>query len=433
VSAVRAAIHVSIATGAKLLAGLIVMKLIAVRLGPTGLGQLGNFMNVVAMLNVAACGGITIGVTRYVAEFQHNDRVVAEILRKAVLIALVCTAAIALPTFVFSSRISTLLFGTESFGVALRVGTLLILPIGLAAIGVSVANGFSDTRSLAYFQVATGLLGVGGLYLLLEGWGVRGAVLGLLWISACPFLPTVLWWYRKHHIRIRDATGELALTARSLTRYGALTLYTILLQNGSSIKVRSILANTHGWSEVGVWQAMTRLSDAYLQVILVFLAAYTLPRLAAATTKTDSVRITIESYRYILSALVLILGIGYSARYLVIKLLLTAKFQDVSSLFLPQMLGDFFKIAAYIPGYLALAKGSTRLLLIGEPVQVALMITSTYLLAPSLGAIGVTYAYLCTYVLYSVVTTAVFLIYVRRPDRREVVPSNGGGIASDGS
>jgi antigen flippase len=420
-NAARAAVHVSIATGAKLLAGLIVMKLIAVRLGPAGLGQLGNFMNVVAILNVAACGGITIGVTRYIAEFQRDDRVIAEILRKAAFITCLCTMVIALVTLAFAGRISVILFGTEEFSTVLRVGTLLVLPIGLAAIGVSVANGFSDTRSLAYFQVATGILGLGGLYLLITRWGTQGAVLGLLWISACPIIPVLVWWYRKHHIRLKERSSEVALKASSLTRYGALTLYSILLQNGSLIKVRSILASSHGWSEVGVWQAMSRLSDAYLQVILVFLGAYTLPRLAATVRKADTVRLTVESYTYILSALVVILGVGYSARHLVIRLLLTTKFEAVSTLFLPQMFGDFFKIAAYIPGYLALAKGSTRFLLVGEPVQVLLMITFAYALVPSFGAIGASYAYLCTYGLYAAMTTGAFLIYARQPDPREAV------------
>lgn len=55
----------------KIGAGLLVVKLLAVSFGPAGVGQAGNFRQMVTVLGVLAGAGIFNGVTKYVA--QHHD------------------------------------------------------------------------------------------------------------------------------------------------------------------------------------------------------------------------------------------------------------------------------------------------------------------------------------------------------------------------
>ncbi len=55
----------------KIGAGLLVVKLLAVSFGPSGVGLAGNFRQLVTVLGVLAGAGIFNGVTKYVA--QHHD------------------------------------------------------------------------------------------------------------------------------------------------------------------------------------------------------------------------------------------------------------------------------------------------------------------------------------------------------------------------
>ena len=72
----------------KIAVGFILIKLIAVYLGAGGMGLLGNFMSLVAMLSLMAGGGISNGVIKYVAEYKKQPRRLAEFIGSAKLYSL---------------------------------------------------------------------------------------------------------------------------------------------------------------------------------------------------------------------------------------------------------------------------------------------------------------------------------------------------------
>lgn len=49
-----------------------VVKLLAVAFGPAGVGQAGNFRQLITVLGVLSGAGIFNGVTKYVAEYQQQ-------------------------------------------------------------------------------------------------------------------------------------------------------------------------------------------------------------------------------------------------------------------------------------------------------------------------------------------------------------------------
>jgi len=71
-SIVRTGFYTTIATAARLLAGLVVIKLVAWFAGPAGVGKLGQFMSLMSLLAVLAGGGISAGIVKYVAEYRDD-------------------------------------------------------------------------------------------------------------------------------------------------------------------------------------------------------------------------------------------------------------------------------------------------------------------------------------------------------------------------
>ena len=58
----RAGLIFSASTASKLIAGLAIVKIIAITLGADGLGRLGQFMSLISMVTILAGGGIASGV-----------------------------------------------------------------------------------------------------------------------------------------------------------------------------------------------------------------------------------------------------------------------------------------------------------------------------------------------------------------------------------
>ena len=84
----------------------------------------------------------------------------------------------------------------------------------------------------------------------------------------------------------------------------------------------------------------------------------------------------------------------------IILLLFSPEFSPMKEFFTFQLLGDCFKIAAYIGGYVAVAKAFTRVYILAEVVQSVMLIFFCAIFVSRFGAVGATYAYCLNYVVY---------------------------------
>lgn len=404
----------ALATIAKLAGGLIFVKIIALNLGPGGMGALGQFFSLAALLSVMCSGGVGSGITRYAAQNLQNNEVLCRVIQSASFICISSCLVIGLIANIFSRELSWLIFSTPQFERVIALTAFIAIPIGFSALGYAVINAFSATFALAMINLAAAALSGICLYILIAGWKLEGAALGVLWASGAASIFIGIWWIRSRLLNILMLIPRFdAKYAFPLFKYTFIALLSVLCHHGGQIIIRKWLVASAGWDEVGYWQAMVRLSDAYLQVINVFLMAYLLPKLSSRDNKSHSIAAIKESYALILPVLIIILVIGYLGRELIIDGLFSKDFRAVSPLFFPQMLGDFFKIVSYIPGYLLLARGYMPLLVAAEPVQMLLFLATSYWLADKYGAIGVCWAYFGTYFVYAGLSLSVFRRYAK--------------------
>lgn len=106
----------------------------------------------------------------------------------------------------------------------------------------------------------------------------------------------------------------------------------------------------------GNWEAMTRLSGAYLMLVTTTLGVYYLPRLSELKTFHEIKHEVYTGYKFIFP-LALVGGlVVYLLREWIIKLLFTESFMPMQELFLWQIIGDILKIGSWILAYLMLGK-----------------------------------------------------------------------------
>src|SRR5690606_17800592 len=110
----------------------------------------------------------------------------------------------------------------------------------------------------------------------------------------------------------------------------------------------------------GYWQGMMRISDGYLMLITTALSTYYLPKLSSLTTNKDLRNEIINGYKLIIPLVFSGCILIYFLRFFIIKLLYTTDFIAMENLFLWQLIGDFFKLSAWVLAYLMLAKAMTK-------------------------------------------------------------------------
>jgi enterobacterial common antigen flippase len=163
-----------------------------------------------------------------------------------------------------------------------------------------------------------------------------------------------------------------------------------------------------GWDQVGIWQGLVRLSDAWLQFATVVLANYYFPRLSALADHGSLHREVRTTFAACALALVPAAVCIWLLRAPIIELLFSPRFLPMQDLLAPQLFGDIFRTLAYVIGYLAVAKGLTAVYIVAELYQAGALLLLSHLLLPVLGARAVPYAHCATYLLYLLMCAAVY-------------------------
>lgn len=413
---VHAGFWSALATGARLLAALVVIKLVAWFAGPEGVGKLGQFMSLMSLLAVLAGGGISAGIVKYVAEYRRDPQRLERLLAAALWYALCASVLMGCLALVFSRQLALWLLDDPRYAGLIRVLAVAQLGIALVNYILAVINGFMDVRRLALIQVMGSLLS-SVLVLWLARWlHLYGALLALVvgqlaWLA----IGLPVWrrspYFQRSMLRLRfDREMTLRLAA-----FSVMTLSSALLSPLVNIAVRDHLAQQLGWQQVGYWQAVSKVSDAYLLFLTAAINIYYLPKLASIQTRAALAVELRNAYRYVLPAVVVLAATVYVLREWVTRLLFSADFAPANALYAPQLLGDVVKIASFILAYVMLAKAMTRLFVFSECVFAASYLLLVYVFTAHFGLVGAMYAFAANYVAYLAFNVLVVRRYLGGP------------------
>ena len=191
--------------------------------------------------------------------------------------------------------------------------------------------------------------------------------------------------------------------AGQLSKFTLMALITSVTLPVAYIMMRKLLAAQYSWDEVGIWQGVSSISDAYLQFITASFSVYLLPTLSRLTEKRDITREVVKSLKFVLPAVAAASFTVWLLRDFAIWLL-----------FAWQLVGDVLKVGAYVFGYLVIAKASLRFYILAEVSQFTLLMVFAHWLIPAHGALGAAQAYMATYIVYFSLCCGVFLLWRRR-------------------
>jgi PST family polysaccharide transporter len=302
---------------------------------------------------------------------------------------------------VFSRQLALWLLDDPGYAGLIRVLAVAQLGIALVNYILAVINGFMDVRRLALIQVLGSLFSI-VLVLGLARWlHLYGALLALVvgqlaWLA----IGLPVWrrspYFQRSMLRLRfDREMTLRLAA-----FSVMTLSSALLSPLVNIAVRDHLAQQLGWQQVGYWQAVSKVSDAYLLFLTAAINIYYLPKLASIQARAALAAELRNAYRFVLPAVIVLAATVYVLREWVTRLLFSADFAPANALYAPQLLGDVIKIASFILAYVMLAKAMTRLFVISECVFAASYLLLVYVFTAQFGLVGAMYAFAANYVAY---------------------------------
>jgi len=414
-SLAKASVWTASSTLVKIVAGLLVVKLLAVSFGPEGVGQAGNFRQLITVLGVLAGAGIFNGVTTYVAQYQQQPQQLRALVGTASTMVTGFSTLLALVFLLAAAPVSTALFGHDRYQNVIRIVAFLQFGIAWANLLLALIKGYRDARGNALALISGSLTGVLGYVLCWWLGGYAGALTGLALVPALLVFPALVILKRRVPLPLRwlRPTWQPEM-ARHLAKYTFMALITTVTLPVAWVMMRNQLAASNGWAQVGLWQGVTSISDAYLQFITATFSVWLLPTLARLDNKQAIAREIGRALRFVLPAVAVASLSVWIMRDIAISLLFSAAFHDMRDLFVWQLCGDVFKVGAYVFGYLVIAKASLRFYVLTEISQFILLTLFSRWLIPLHGASGAAQAYMFTYVTYFALCCGAFIVYCRK-------------------
>ena len=391
----------AIAVVIKMLTLLGINKLLAVYVGPTGYAALGQFQNVVQMITTFASGAINTGVIKYTAEFHSDEAKQHKVWRTAGSIALLGSLFTAVVIFSLSKPLANWFLPSEDYSGVFKWFAITLVFFTFNTLLLAILNGKREIVRYVIANIAGSIFALLVTVFLVIQFGLYGALVALVVYQSLSFVVTLLLCYKASWFSFGYLLGGIdRITALNLAKYTAMALTSAACAPISHILVRNHLGESFGWEAAGYWEAMCRLSGAYLMLITTTLSVYYLPRLSELQNWSDIKKEILQGYTLILPVAALSGLIIFIARDFVINVLFTSNFSPMRDLFAWQMLGDTLKIGGWMLAYVMLGKSMVKRFLYAEVFFSISYVLLVYFLCVFFGLQGAVIAYAVNYFMY---------------------------------
>lgn len=413
---------------ASILCGIIRIKLVALWLGPAGVGLFGIFNNAIDMVRSFSELGLRSSLVRDIASVRDRVSVGA-------IVTVVRRWGWLLGVFgaVVMSAVAPIL-SLKTFGSYDRTLSFMLLAVVVFLGSVSMAEeavmqGLDKLHRLArasLLGVAAGLVvSVPMLYF----WRMDGIVPSIIayGVTGC----CAVLYYRVSGVKSMShvSARETFTRGRSFVMLGIYMTAADFLTQFMSYVFIAYLNNSGGDAEVGYYQAGYTVVNRYAGILLSAIVMEYYPRLAASAGSRLRVGVfAAHEMLLILIAMMPTASVLISLAPFVVSLLYTSEFGPVVSFVTVAMVGVVLRGISYCLSYVILAKGDGVVLLVTESLSTVVGLVLNIIGYKFYGMTGLGVSYALWYLIYVLIVGTVYFRRYRLRLPFKVLAISGCGV-----
>ncbi|MEQ1636190.1 MAG: O-antigen translocase [Methylococcales bacterium] len=403
--------------------GIFRTKVMAMLLGPSGVGLMGLYSSILDLMVSIVGMGINNSGVRQIAEAvgsgdtERVARTAAVLRRVSILLGLFGAVFL----IGFSVPLSRLTFGNDQHAIAVSLLSIAVFFSLLTAGQGALIQGMRRISDMAKMGILGTLFGtfitIPTIYFLRED----GVAPSLVLVAAMALMTS--WWYsRKIPIQIPSVSmAQVRQESSALLKLGFAFMASGLLMTGAAYVVRLIVVRKVGFDAAGLYQSAWALGGLYIGFILQAMGADFYPRLTAiAKDNTECNRVVNEQAH--VSMLLAGPGVMATLTYapLVIALFYTPKFEGAVEILRWLCLGMALRVISWPMGFIIVAKGVQNLLIFSEVAWTVVYLGLAWTCVSLFGLKGAGIAFFGSYVFHVVM----IYIIVRRLSGFRWFPDN---------
>lgn len=390
----------------KILIEIIKQKIIAILLGPTGMGISGLYLSTTSLIQGLTSMGLSTSAVKNIAEAsgsKDNQRIskTITVLRKLVwgtgLLGMIVV-------IILSPLLSKLTFGNYDYTISFIFLSVSLLFNQLSAGQSVILQGLRKLKYLAKSSALGSFFGLvisAPIYYLL---GIKGIVPTLI-LSSITMLG--LTWYFSKRIKIKEiivSPKETILEGKDMLKMGLVMSLNSILVLGIAYLIRIFIMKIGGSEEVGLYTAGFTLVNGYVGLIFTAMGSDYYPRLAEVNKDDLKCKSMINQQSeiaiLILSPIIVIFLL--SSPY-IIKILYSENFISINTFVQWSIIGIIFKAISWSISLLFIAKGNFKQFLFNEITIKIINLPLFYILYKNYGLSGLGLGYFISNILYFII------------------------------
>ncbi len=388
----------------QILIKIIKTKVVAVLLGPVGVGILGLFVTATELVKSLTSMGLSQSAVRDVSEangskdYERISKTVSVLRRLVWFTGFLGTLVV----ICFSQILSSFSFGNNEYVLSFIFLSVTLLLDQLCAGQRVVLQGMRRLKDLAKTTIigtTVGLLVSVPLYFY---YGKDGIVPTLIITSIASLIVT---WYFSKKVRIKRVIlpfRDYFIYGKQMLVMGVAMSVSSILSNGGSYILRGFIRINGSLDEVGIYQAGFAILTTYMGLIFSAIATDYYPRLAAVNKDNVKCAKTVCQQGDVTTMIMgPMLCLCLILMPYIIQILYSDKFIPACSFVMWGCLGMIFKLASWLISFVFVAKGESKLFIYNE------VLANIYILIFSIigyklwGVEGLGIAFFVIYLVYS--------------------------------
>lgn len=389
----------------QILVGLVKNKVVAVLLGPSGMGVVGMITSSAQMIETFTGFGLGTSAVREIANAtSSNDtkrvgRVLCVVRHLVVITGLLGTVLI----FLLAGQLSVWSFGNNDYTVAFRVVCVISLLDQLKVGQTALMQGTFHYKLMARAALWGSVLGLFISIPLYYQFGEKAIVPVIIINSLTALLLSHLYSRRVHYPKASLSMRDVWTEGRGMLGLGFAIALTGAVGIGTTYALRALISNIGSIDDVGLYTAGSTVATMYVNVVLSAMATDYSPRLASISDDKSAFVETINRQMKLMVTIMVPMLVFFVVviRQLTI-ILYSSKFLDVTTMIEWMMLGMFFRATSWCLSFAQVARGDSSFFFWNEFASCIYSVLISVVGYKFFRFTGLGVAFLLQYVLYSI-------------------------------
>ena len=395
----------------KVISGIIMNKVIAVYLGPSGIALLGQFQNFSGIITSIAHGSIQTGNVKYISENKHEEDTLRQIISTSFIIILGLTILVSILTFIFSQNLSQLIFFSDDYNFIFYFLSFSLIFYSLNIYIISILNGLEKIKLFTKVNIILSLVSLISATVLTIYFKLSGALISLILTQFLVFFISFMLIYKKFgksffHNLINIRYFNTKITGK-LFKFSIATFFSGAIVALTMIIIRYIIINTISIESAGVWESGWRILIYFNMIFTVPFSIFYFPKFSKSINISEIKLMLFNSLKFALPIMILLSMIIILLKDYIIIILFTDEFSSLSQILNYIIIAEIFRIIGIFIANTYMSQAKVYTTIFFQLLFFGTFIFLSYLYIGKFGLIGLGISYLIA----SLVFLFSYLIY----------------------